>query len=389
MDQGSHPVTPVGEGVPAPPPAEIDGEIEREIGRTRRRIGRTLDALSQKLAARRLLRRGSRSVGAEAAAPPDLEARFRPDPLALGLIGAGVAWLVAENVQLLRRRKREAAIGAKPASSTVAGFCQRGGRAAADLIKGNPLITGLFGLAVGAAVAALLPATRREQQLVARAREDLWRQAESLGHRAAARVRNLGEGSGAAGARPRRDEMRYPVLVRAAVAGSPPKRFGISREETIMAVAKGIQGAVAFGLGLVVALAARPAAAQMSSDPAEINACLCLEQGVATMTQSMNDKTRALAAVRQHLADLDAELARERPLVDVNNPSSVDRYKALLDQRDAAYRESIGPVVSEVDQAIARYGALVGQYDRQCALHSFNSEIMNEMRAQLSCPPQP
>ena len=156
-----------------------------------------------------------------------------------------------------------------------------------------------------------------------------------------------------------------------------------------MAVSNGVQGVVAFGLSLVVALAARPAAAQMSSDPAEINACLCLEQGVATMTRSMDDKTRTLAAVRQRLADLDAELARERPLVDVNNPSSVDRYKALLDRRDAAYRELIGPVVSEVDQAIARYGALVGQYDRQCALHSFNSEIMNEMRAHLSCPPQP
>ena len=157
-----------------------------------------------------------------------------------------------------------------------------------------------------------------------------------------------------------------------------------------MAVSNGVQGAVAFGLSLVVALAARPAAAQMSSDPAEINACLCLEQGVATTAQSMNDKTSwTLAAVRQRLADLDAELARERPLVDVNNPSSVDRYKALLDRRDAAYRESIGPVVSEVDQAIARYGALAGQYDRQCALHSFNSEIMNEMRAHLSCPPQP
>jgi hypothetical protein len=148
-------------------------------------------------------------------------------------------------------------------------------------------------------------------------------------------------------------------------------------------------GTLAFGLGLVAAVAALPATAQMSSDPAEINACLCLEQAVATMALSMNDKTRALNAVRQHLVNLDAELARERPLVDVNNPSSVDRYKALLDQRDAAYRESIGPVVADADQAVARYNALVGQYDRQCALHSFNSEIMNAMRAHLSCPPQP
>ena len=156
-----------------------------------------------------------------------------------------------------------------------------------------------------------------------------------------------------------------------------------------MAVSIGIRGAAACALGLVLATAPRPAAAQMSSDPAEINACLCLEREVATMAQSMNDKTRALAAVRQHLADLDAELARERPLVDVNNPNSVDGYKALLDRRDAAYRESIGPVVSEADHAVARYNALVGQYDRQCALHSFNLDIMNQLRAHLSCPAQP
>ena len=156
-----------------------------------------------------------------------------------------------------------------------------------------------------------------------------------------------------------------------------------------MAISVGIRDAVVFGLGLVLAAAPRPSSAQMSSDPAEINACLCLERGVDTMARSMNDKTRALAEVRQHLADLDAELARERPLVDVNNPNSVDRFKALLDRRDAAYRDSIGPVVSEADQAVARYNALVGQYDRQCALHAFNSEIMNELRAHLSCPPQP
>ena len=156
-----------------------------------------------------------------------------------------------------------------------------------------------------------------------------------------------------------------------------------------MITSSGIRAARAFGFGLVVAVAALPATAQTSSDPAEINACLCLEREVATMAQSMNDKTRALAAVRQHLADLDAELARERPLVDVNNPNSVDGYKALLDRRDAAYRESIGPVVSDADQAVARYNALVGQYDRQCALHSFNLDIMNQLRAHLSCPAQP
>jgi len=130
----------------ARPPTAIDGEIEREILRTRRRIGRTLDALSQRLAERLLARR--RWVGAREPAEPDVvDAHFRPDPLALGLIGAGVAWLVAENARLFRRPKREAA----------AGLDQK--------------------------------ATRRERQLIARAKEDLWLAAEAFGHRTAARVR--------------------------------------------------------------------------------------------------------------------------------------------------------------------------------------------------------
>jgi multidrug resistance efflux pump len=149
----------------------------------------------------------------------------------------------------------------------------------------------------------------------------------------------------------------------------------------------GLRGAV---LGaLTLAMAPLPAAAQMSNNPAEINACLCLERSVETMSQTMNNRTQALAAVRQHLADLNAELARQRPLVDVNNQESVDRYKALLDQRDAAYRQSIGPVVSDADRAVARYNALVQRYNGECANHPFNSAIMHEMQATLACPPQP
>jgi hypothetical protein len=156
-----------------------------------------------------------------------------------------------------------------------------------------------------------------------------------------------------------------------------------------MGVSIGMYGAAAFGLGLVLAAAPRPAAAQMSSNPAEINACLCLERQVETTSQSMNDRTQALAAIRQHLADLNAELARERPLVDVNNPGSVDHYKALLDRRDAAYRESVGPVVSEANRAVARYNALANQYDGQCAGHPFDSAVMQEMQAHLACPATP
>jgi TolA-binding protein len=125
----------------------------------------------------------------------------------------------------------------------------------------------------------------------------------------------------------------------------------------------------------------------VSSDPAEITSCLCQQQGVATLSADMSAKTQALATIRQQLADLDSQLARARPAVDVNNPDSVARYKALLAQRDAAYQQSIGPVVAAADQATARYNSHVSAYNAGCASRMFDAEIMAQIQAHLACPP--
>ena len=130
-----------------------------------------------------------------------------------------------------------------------------------------------------------------------------------------------------------------------------------------------------------------PVQVPMSSDPAEITACLCMGQGVATLSGDMSAKTQALAAIRQHLADLDAQLARARSTLDVNNSDSVARYKALLMQRDAAYQQSLGPVVGDADQATARYNAEVAAYNGRCANRTFDSVIMAQLQVHLACPP--
>jgi hypothetical protein len=145
-------------------------------------------------------------------------------------------------------------------------------------------------------------------------------------------------------------------------------------------------GFAAIGLAVAITGAAR---AQMPppSEAAAVNACLCLQQGLGALSSDMNAKTQALAAIRQHLADLDGQLSQARPTVEVNNPESVARYKALLDQRDAAYKQSTGPVVSEADQAVARYNAQVNQYNQNCANRPFDAAMMAAMQAHLACPP--
>ncbi len=142
--------------------------------------------------------------------------------------------------------------------------------------------------------------------------------------------------------------------------------------------------------GVVLGLAAaHPARAQMSSNPAEITACLCQQQGIATLSADMSSKTQALAAARQRVADLDAELLQARQHIDVNDPQSEAQYKALLMQRDQAYKASLGPVVGEAERATSRYNALVNQYNARCANRVFNADMMAQLQAHLSCPPLP
>ena len=141
------------------------------------------------------------------------------------------------------------------------------------------------------------------------------------------------------------------------------------------------------GAGLLVLAASGSARAQMSSDPAQITACLCQQQAVAALSANMSSKTQALAEARRHVADLDAQLLQARQHIDVNNAASEEQYKALLAQRDQAYKASVGPVVGDADQATQRYNAMVNQYNSQCASRVFNADMMAQIQAHLSCPP--
>ena len=146
--------------------------------------------------------------------------------------------------------------------------------------------------------------------------------------------------------------------------------------------------------GLAVLLTATGASAQvppppgpLPPEPAEISACLCLQQAVATLSAEMNQKTQALDAVSRQLSDLDAQLAQARANLNVNDPNAVARYKGVLEQRDAAYRQSIGPAHADATRATARYNERVNEYNARCANRPFNSALVADIQAHLSCPP--
>jgi len=129
------------------------------------------------------------------------------------------------------------------------------------------------------------------------------------------------------------------------------------------------------------------ARAQVPAEAAEISACLCLQQAVSTLSAEMNTRKQALDAVTRQLADLDAQVAQERSTINVNDPDAVARFKALLERRDAAYRQSVGPLHADATQSTARYNARVNEYNTRCANRPFNSALVAQIQPTLSCPP--
>src|SRR5579884_838061 len=115
-------------------------EIEQDIGRTRAEIGLTLDALRHRLTARHLLEKGidmvTESIG-DSGLSTGVEG-LRADPIALALIGVGIAWLVAANTRVLDTVAQDERVRA--ARQRLADLTGLGGGAAQQGPTFNPAI---------------------------------------------------------------------------------------------------------------------------------------------------------------------------------------------------------------------------------------------------------
>ncbi len=126
--------------------------------------------------------------------------------------------------------------------------------------------------------------------------------------------------------------------------------------------------------------------AQIPNQAAEINACVCLKLAASVLGAEKDAKTQTLVTVDRELADLNAQLASEKPRVDVNSPAAVSGYKLLLQRRDAT-RGRLGPTQADAAQAVDRYNASVDEYNRRCAGRPFDSELAAQIQARPNCPP--
>lgn len=163
-----------------------------------------------------------------------------------------------------------------------------------------------------------------------------------------------------------------------------------------MARIAGRVGAAALGVGIVGLALAGTAQAQMPPEAAEISHCLCMDQEVQSLSADMTAKMAALRELNQRVAGLNEQLRRERRVINVNDPGEVERYKALLEERDAARKGALGSVWQAADEAVRRYDAVVREYNGSCAHRLFDPVLLRQVRATLSCtapgygpPPSP
>ena len=81
-----------------------------------------------------------------------------------------------------------------------------------------------------------------------------------------------------------------------------------------------------------------------SPEATEVAACLCLHRSIDALSANMSARQHSYDDSRAEIGRLDTELQTIRASMDVNNPDAVARFRQLLQQRDALFRRSTGPL---------------------------------------------
>ena len=137
---------------------------------------------------------------------------------------------------------------------------------------------------------------------------------------------------------------------------------------------------------------AAPVAAQYPSvEPpsVEIQAarnCLCLEQAVGDSRFELQVRNGLYEKAKVDADSLEAEVARTRPTVNVDDRAQIDAFRDLLDRADKARTNYQLTAVPEQQRAVARYNASVDQLNASCKGRSFSTYAWAAARKDLVCP---
>lgn len=132
---------------------------------------------------------------------------------------------------------------------------------------------------------------------------------------------------------------------------------------------------------------ATPIKAQdLVKDQGTIRSCLCAQQSVTALLDTLHERQQTYETSRKALASLDSDLEAQRGKIDVYNSAEVATYKQLLQKRDGAAAAFNGEVTASYNAAISRYDQALTGYNANCAGKSYDGAAYNAAQTGLSCP---
>lgn len=139
------------------------------------------------------------------------------------------------------------------------------------------------------------------------------------------------------------------------------------------------------GFGSAPALAQYPPVQSNEVEIATARTCLCLERAVAERKFEMDVRNGIFEKAQGDLQATEAEVERQRPTVNVNDPAQVDAFRTLLAKRDAARAQYERVAVPDQQQAVGRYNAVVEQLNATCN-RPITTFAWEAARKDLVCP---
>jgi parvulin-like peptidyl-prolyl isomerase len=123
------------------------------------------------------------------------------------------------------------------------------------------------------------------------------------------------------------------------------------------------------------------------ADPGTIAGCLCNRQSVVDLKVDMDRAQQTYDQDRSGVATMDQQLTAARASVDVANQEQVDAVKAMNLQREQLYARTYDVDLPMLQAAIKSYNDSAAGYGQQCANRNFDSVVMSQVSATLTCRP--
>jgi restriction endonuclease len=141
----------------------------------------------------------------------------------------------------------------------------------------------------------------------------------------------------------------------------------------------------AWVLGLLSCAGMFPARAQTVSDPNAIRSCLCEEQFVLGLQDSVNQHRQVLESSQKSQASLANQVDTKRAQINVYDNAEVDAFKQLLRKRDEAIAATEA-ATQNYDDTANRYNQSVASYNSHCAGRTYDENVLHRVQATLACP---